>query len=640
MLANSFCDFNGKQTLTKKKQNKKYLLYTNHGEKVVTSEMSPMTILDVIVFDGNKQLIFYVDHRNRVSFVLSKKHPVLTPEKVADKIEKTPMFRNFIFMMFSSLFIFGVLRFRGYGFHQIRLSLGYKKDLNYKIKFLFPEKLRNSLKMRTNKLSLLFHFYWVRIPLKDLVNHYIETSDINIPMYIEIKTNPFNYYYNLKEKTNHVYNKDHYIFNTRSLRVRGTDLELFVRKSVTGQYVFVVSSILSKMIPLKEKIAYICSLFNSNKEIYDVYFEKFAQGASESGFELFKFSIKENPNSIYILDKNNENYQELKQQYPKNLFAKNSIASFYKIFKARSFISSDLVSHLQRRLYDNDSLFKKKVLSCNNKVFLQHGPSLATDIFERGYFNRKVPIAPDYLIVNSEYERNLFLKRTSYKKEQLILTGLPNLDLYSAVRNKPKKEITFLLTWRPWDLTGHIEKGSYIHRYQQFIDMIESDPFYAKKKVNIIFHPKAREILKEQFNELYKKFEPLLFNGDIKDALLNSKVLISDYSSVTFMAFAGGSNVLFYWEDKERAELEYGSPNILQKDIAFGDIVLNFDEMNSAIKRNFKIPQPLYHINNFDKLIECKHGENTLNTYLNINRILQGEKTDNMSTHKQVGTIA
>lgn len=459
-------------------------------------------------------------------------------------------------------------------------------------------------------------------------------------MYIEIKTNPFNYYYNLKEKTNHVYNKDHYIFNTRSLRVRGTDLELFVRKSVTGQYVFVVSSILSKMIPLKEKIAYICSLFNSNKEIYDVYFEKFAQGASESGFELFKFSIKENPNSIYILDKNNENYQELKQQYPKNLFAKNSIASFYKIFKARSFISSDLVSHLQRRLYDNDSLFKKKVLSCNNKVFLQHGPSLATDIFERGYFNRKVPIAPDYLIVNSEYERNLFLKRTSYKKEQLILTGLPNLDLYSAVRNKPKKEITFLLTWRPWDLTGHIEKGSYIHRYQQFIDMIESDPFYAKKKVNIIFHPKAREILKEQFNELYKKFEPLLFNGDIKDALLNSKVLISDYSSVTFMAFAGGSNVLFYWEDKERAELEYGSPNILQKDIAFGDIVLNFDEMNSAIKRNFKIPQPLYHINNFDKLIECKHGENTLNTYLNINRILQGEKTDNMSTHKQVGTIA
>lgn len=640
MLANSFCDFNGKQTLTKKKQNKKYLLYTNHGEKVVTSEMSPMTILDVIVFDGNKQLIFYVDHRNRVSFVLSKKHPVLTPEKVADKIEKTPMFRNFIFMMFSSLFIFGVLRFRGYGFHQIRLSLGYKKDLNYKIKFLFPEKLRNSLKMRTNKLSLLFHFYWVRIPLKDLVNHYIETSDINIPMYIEIKTNPFNYYYNLKEKTNHVYNKDHYIFNTRSLRVRGTDLELFVRKSVTGQYVFVVSSILSKMIPLKEKIAYICSLFNSNKEIYDVYFEKFAQGASESGFELFKFSIKENPNSIYILDKNNENYQELKQQYPKNLFAKNSIASFYKIFKARSFISSDLVSHLQRRLYDNDSLFKKKVLSCNNKVFLQHGPSLATDIFERGYFNRKVPIAPDYLIVNSEYERNLFLKRTSYKKEQLILTGLPNLDLYSAVRNKPKKEITFLLTWRPWDLAGHIEKGSYIHRYQQFIDMIESDPFYAKKKVNIIFHPKAREILKEQFNELYKKFEPLLFNGDIKDALLNSKVLISDYSSVTFMAFAGGSNVLFYWEDKERAELEYGSPNILQKDIAFGDIVLNFDEMNSAIKRNFKIPQPLYHINNFDKLIECKHGENTLNTYLNINRILQGEKTDNMSTHKQVGTIA
>ncbi len=619
----SYCDFSGKRSLLGKKINKKYYLYTSHGEETVKADgYEPMKVIEVVV-KGNKQVIFYSDSKGKVCFVLSKKHKILTPEMIMDKVEKLPMVRSFSFMLFSLLFFFGVLRLREYSYENINLSLGYQKTNNYKVHFLFPKKVRKKFSLRTGGLPLLIHAFWVRIPLKDIYQHYLESSEINVPIYVKVLNGKVNYYYNFKERTKDKYNKKHFIFNTRSVRVPSTDTEMYVRKSVTGQYVLVVSTFLSKFIILKEKLAYLITMIKPNKDIYDIYFEKFSQGASESGFELFKHAVGENSKSIYILDRDNSRYEQLKRAYPDNLFAKNSLKSFYFIFLAKSFISSDLVTHIQRRLYDNDSLLKRKILHNNNKVFLQHGVSLATDLFERGYYNKKVPIAPDYIIANSEFERNLFIEKSSYTAEDLIVTGLPNIDLYVQSRKQPKEEITFLLTWRPWDLTGKIEEGSYIHRYRQFLDLIRNQSFYHDKKVNVVLHPKANIILQEQFPDFYNENKDYFYDGDIKDALLKSKVLVSDYSSVTFMAFAGGCNTIFYWEDKEKAELEYGSPNILQDNNAFGDIVYEFHNLNRIIQENYKVDQKNEYIDRFEILVECTDGNNTANTHKALRNILE-----------------
>ncbi|PTJ73948.1 CDP-glycerol--glycerophosphate glycerophosphotransferase, partial [Mammaliicoccus sciuri] len=139
-----------------------------------------------------------------------------------------------------------------------------------------------------------------------------------------------------------------------------------------------------------------------------------------------------------------------------------SFISFYVIFKAINFVSSELVTHLQRRLYDSSQLLKKKILSKNNKVFLQHGPSLATNVFERGYFNKKVPICPNYIVTNSKLESDYFKKYPKFNDDELIELGIPNLDLYVNEQENKKEQITFMLTWRPWDITGKIEENSYI----------------------------------------------------------------------------------------------------------------------------------------------------------------------------------
>ncbi|WP_100333183.1 CDP-glycerol glycerophosphotransferase family protein [Bacillus alkalisoli] len=612
-----YCDFNGTIHITNRKikENHKYYVYNKETRLPVRVEQkSKMEIVEVVK-ERKYQVIFYVDSNKRLSFIKAKYHSVLGVDEIVDKIEKTPFYRVSIFSVFQALIFFGVLRFRYYSFEEIDLSFGYNKSVNVKVNFLFPKKIRSKFAMKTNIFALIVHFFWCSVPFKVLLNQYKENSEINVPVFIRIKNDKYNYYFNLKENTKDKFNKSHYLFNTSSYFIRYEPIELFVRKSITGQFVIVFTSELKKLIVLKERIAYILSKFTSNKDKFNVYFEKFCEGASESGFELFKFAVKTDENARYILDSKNEQFQQLKLNYPNKILAKNSIKAFYTIFKAKSFISSDLVTHIQRRLYDNDTLIKNKILNNTKKIFLQHGVCLATNVFERGYYNTRVPIAPDYILVNSDFEADMFEKYSDYKRDNLIKTGLPNLDLYVKSRTIKKDAITFLLTWRPWDLTGKIEEGSYISRYLQFINMVKSNDFYSNKKINIVLHPKSKIILKEQFPEIYFENEKYFYDGDIKDALLKTKVLISDYSSVTFYGFTGGSNIVFYWEDKMLAEQEYGAPNILQEEIAFGDIVYKFDQLQETIVSNYSNQQDEYYKSVFEKLVECQEGNNTEETY-------------------------
>lgn len=612
-------NFSGNSYLMNKnmKNNHKYFVYDKEREKVIhQSEESIMSIVDIIK-EKNNVFVFYIDSRHRLAFIKTRKSTLKRNlNDFIGKVELTPFFRFFMLPFFQTFIFFGVIRFRSYTFNQLGLSVGYDKSLSFKMKFLFPERIRSKFSMNTNKLSLLVHFCWCKVHFSDVLDHYHKTSDINNPIFIRMQNQGSNYYYNLKSKNKDEYNKRFFLYNSESYRKKKTVNELYMRKSITGQFVIVLTSYLSKLIKIKQKFAYAFAFFMPTKEKYNLYFEKFCEGASESAYLLFNHAIKIDDKAIFILEKSNKNFVELKRKYPDNVFAKNSFGAFVRIFLANSFISSDLVTHIQRRLYDNDRLIKKKILSNNKKVFLQHGVSLATNVFARGYYNTKVPISPDFIIVNSTYEKKMFLKNTGYKDEKIIKTGLANLDLYYSSKQEYKNEITFMLTWRPWDLTDEIEKGSYLSRYKEFIQLIDNHKFYKDKCVNVILHPKSRTILKEQFPEFYEKNEKKFYIGDIKEALLKTRVLISDYSSVTFFAFAGGSNIVFYWEDKELAEEKYGAPNILQKDLAFGDIVYRFEDLHTNVERSYTLEQQKKHIKLFGNLVEYdEENSNTKRTF-------------------------
>lgn len=630
LLNEAYSDFNEGRVLNGKRKLlfKKFYIYKN-GKicKVKKQNNEDIEILET--YDNsakveNTLVVIYIDPKNRLSFIIIKNdHPKLKREEVIEKAESNPPQKLKVRSIFKRFYIFGVIRFRYANMKKVNIAFGYDKSLNYEFKYLFSQKIRKRLSEVTNKLGLLAHFGYVKINHKDLLNKYVESSEINLPAYIK-STNKdnLNYYYPLKFDYRDKYNKEHYVYGSKSSKLN-ENIEFFVRKSITGQIVLVMTDYLKTSIKIKEKIAMVVSKFG-NKEKYDIYFEKFAKNAGESAFELFKKSKEENDDfSKYILDKENEDFHQLQNYYGKNnILAHNSFKSFYYILKAKRFISSDLVSHLQRRLYDNSKTFKRKILSNDKKVFLQHGPSLATNVFERGYFNKKVPICPDYIITNSDLESSYFKKYPKFKDSELIQKGIPNLDLYTQNKSNEKTQITFMLTWRPWDITGKIEKNSYIDRYLQFLKIVENDPFYNDININITLHPKARLMIENQFPETYEKISRYIYEGDIKDALIKSKVVITDYSSICFYAFAGGSNIIYFWGDKQFAEQEYGAPNILQDNNRFGDAVFEIDQsLNAIVKSNYKNKQQHEYINRYNKMIEYSDGNNTINVYNEIKKL-------------------
>lgn len=613
-------DFNYIKVINKKNRLpfKKYYVYNNGSILRISNPEETIKILEIVnnpKIEGTK-IVVYVDPHERLSFMIATPHKVLSLENVLEKAESNPPHRIFIISFKKSIYVLGIIRFRYANMKEVNLSVGYDKSLNYKFNYLFSKTVRKKFSEFTNKLFLPFHFGFSKIPSHDLLTKYNKTSEINNPLYIKSVTeDDLNYYYQLKQKGFDRYNKKHYLYSTKRYAIIKKGISFFLRKSITGQFVIVMTDYLKPSIPIKEKLGKFLSLFTKKQK--DIFFEKFSKGASESAYEVFKYAIEnDDKNSVFILDKDSPHYSIMVENFGKNkILEHNSIKAFKYIFKSNRIISSDLSTHVFRSLYDNSKLLKKVILNNNKKIFLQHGVSLATNVFERGYYNPKVPIAPDYIVTNSKLETNLFKQYTGYKNEQLIETGTPNLDLY--VNNKNRQDsISFILTWRPWDLTGNINKNSYLDRYLQFIKLINETPFLKTKKINVILHPKAKEILEEQFPDIFKKIESYIYMGDIKDALLESKVVITDYSSICFYAFAGGSNIIFFWGDKKIAEKEYGSQNILQSYNAFGDVIYNMDNsFINLIENCYNKGQQEEYINKFNKMVEFTDGNNIKNIY-------------------------
>ncbi|MDO7488026.1 hypothetical protein Q5O89_23960 [Peribacillus frigoritolerans] len=271
VLADDYCLFNGTKSISKKrKYNMKYFVYSQKTNNTVTlSGYEPMTILQTITSKkGNvkERIIFFVDTNCKLSFVKTNQKN-LQIDKTLDKIEKSPFFKSLVFLLFFHFLFVGVMRSRNYSFKDVYLSFGYDKSINFKVHFLFPVKIREKFAMKTGKISIFIHTYWSFIPMKEIYKHYVNTSEINTPIFIKLSHDDHDYWYNFKSDSKHKYNKNHYLYNTRSYRLGQMNNELFIRKSITGQYVIVLTSIMSKSIIIKERFAYLISLFSLNKKI-------------------------------------------------------------------------------------------------------------------------------------------------------------------------------------------------------------------------------------------------------------------------------------------------------------------------------------------------------------------------------------
>jgi CDP-glycerol glycerophosphotransferase (TagB/SpsB family) len=112
-------------------------------------------------------------------------------------------------------------------------------------------------------------------------------------------------------------------------------------------------------------------------------------------------------------------------------------------------------------------------------------------------------------------------------------------------------------------------------------------------------------------NKEYSKYIP---EGDfVYDEILKTcRLLITDYSSIAYDAYYRGSNVIFYWEEKEECMKEYGenAKLMLNEKNVFADVCYNSKELSKVIEKNYNEKQSKENIKKFKKIVEFDDNKN------------------------------
>ncbi|WP_400243452.1 CDP-glycerol glycerophosphotransferase family protein [Niallia sp. JL1B1071] len=381
----------------------------------------------------------------------------------------------------------------------------------------------------------------------------------------------------------------------------------------------------------KEKIAWIVSVLFKwyfNKKNIWLVFEKFSDGAQDNGYYFFKYSYENSKkkNLYYIIKQDSPDYSNLKAMNDKVIHYMSFKYMVY-LFAAKLLISSEAKGHaydiraLRGRL--KDSLEQKRY------VFLQHGVialKRVDSIYKKNSRN-----AADLFVVSSEQEKEIIVNNFGYQKDEVIVTGLSRWDVLKDKSGKNnERNIMLMPTWRSWMDDIPEEKFIETEYYKNYTSLMSSNSLLEMMENNDLYlqfyiHPKFKEYI-DRFESSNNRVKINQY-GEIKvnELLMNSKILITDYSSVAWDMYFQKKPILFYQFDLENY-LKYQGSYIDMDNELFGDRAFTLEELENSIQK--------YIMNNFQE--EEKYAEMRKNLLSYTDNNNSKRIFDEIMKHKQV----
>lgn len=316
-------------------------------------------------------------------------------------------------------------------------------------------------------------------------------------------------------------------------------------------------------------------------------------------------------NARFVLDKNYEHKDEIPEKCKRYIIDKYSFSHYYNLFAAKTLISSEAVGHaLERRT--TSKLFNKYIKKgTKNYIFLQHGVMYMVSLGaeKRLLFNVDVEHSRKRVVVSSELEAQHFKKFTRYRDEDIYVCGLLKFD--KSILYDRADKITVMLTWRPWEYVIGINDIRQTAYYKMLERIADAVPEELKEKLIVLPHPLVASQMK---NMPEGKISQYIIESEKYDVILRStKLLITDYSSISYDAFYRGSNVIFNWEEKDLCMKQYGKGGrlMLTEDLAFGDVCMNTMQLGQAIQDGYTSPQKDEYIKRYRQIVQFHDGNNT-----------------------------
>ena len=346
------------------------------------------------------------------------------------------------------------------------------------------------------------------------------------------------------------------------------------------------------------------------KNDFILLFEKESSRYEESASVLYEKLIDMGyKNVYYIINSDNVKLNEINEKYKKNIIYKDSLKHITYFFKCKKFVGTESLGHaMQLRIASKlvvDKLNKRDLMY----VFLQHGVmymvSLSSDL-RTGF--KKMPIKLHKIVTSSEEEAKHFIDLGGFEREDLYVCGLPKFD--KAIRNKNADKIVIMPTWRRWEANQASIDYENTKYYKMIQRIVKAIPEKLQEKIVILPHPLMLKEIKN--NKEYSKYIPEE-NFVYDEILKECKLLITDYSSIAYDAYYRGSNVIFYWEEKEECMKEYGENTILmlnEKNV-FADVCYNEQELSKVVEKNYNGKHSKENEKKYKKIVEFDDNKNT-----------------------------
>lgn len=341
--------------------------------------------------------------------------------------------------------------------------------------------------------------------------------------------------------------------------------------------------------------------------------------ARDNGFHFFRYIRTEHPDikAYFVIIKNSPDINRVLPYG--NVIYQNSFKHRLMFYGAEVLIST----HLMGGYTTNQSFYmhfnKQKWFRKHRKVIsLKHG--ITKDDLPILY---KENASLDLLICGAKTEFEYIKQNFHYHDGEVQYTGFARFD--SLYNNKGKNQVLVMPTWRKY-LTGKSReefiRSEYYRKWNGFLHNEKLTMLLNKYQLNLVFYPHF-DI--QPYIDLFKTPCSSIiiadnFHYDVQKLLIESKVLLTDYSSVFFDFAYMEKPVIYYQFDKERYRKDhYKQGYFYYETMGFGPLLEKEDEVINAIieiiRKKFVVDEtylkrindffPIRDVNNCKRIFEA-----------------------------------
>ena len=271
--------------------------------------------------------------------------------------------------------------------------------------------------------------------------------------------------------------------------------------------------------------------------------------ARDNGYHFFRFLNAEHPeiNSIYIMDRSSADTDRIAKigKY----VGYGSFKHYILLHKADYLISTHIMGFTPCPELFLDLEKRTKFRLKGKKVFLQHG--IIKDK-QSGLMADTVNL--DLFICGAKPEYDYIKKNFGFKSGVVQYTGLARYDAL-PLNQTTKKQILVMPTWRKWLNGLSKEKFVQTEYYKQYSELLSNEKLINHLREggwNIVFYPHFEF---QKFSDTFEGNDVVTIadftHFDVQELLIESRILVTDYSSVCFDFCYMGKTVIFFQFDKE-----------------------------------------------------------------------------------------